>query len=327
MERKGKVFFSLFTYFLYSLIIIFTTSLFLFANFINNTLGNFILALPLSCLLTAYIFYLLFIFNVKLRSIWSLAVFFVCYIISTLLIFLSSFVSYRIWFFIQIILMIVFSFIWLIAKLIYLIRNSDNNNVYLSNFFLPFSLMCIFTGILFYQNINQPNNLDQYRLRGLTIFNKIADEIEKELEIENNSLYRIKYIAFNEEQNTLDIGCLANIGHYYHLYSYNYNGYASAEQIFTSIESESLFPEYNKTLYLLDEDNSFVINLPLDIKNNCSEISYVNYIKNDTHMCDAIVKQNNIFITFSVDIEKSQNAKIYTYEELGNNVLINLQKA
>ena len=44
-------------------------------------------------------------------------------------------------------------------------------------------------------------------------------------------------------------------------------------------------------------------------------------------MCDAIVKQNNIFITFSVDIEKSQNAKIYTYEELGNNVLINLQKA
>lgn len=326
MEKSRKVFFSVYTYIICVALIIILTSIFLFSNYWKHTLINLLLGLPLSFLLTCITCFIIYLFKHKLRTSWSLLIFFICYIFSLAIIFPASLVEYKIWFYLLSSLSALFSLIWLIGKLIYEINNKKDI-LYLNNFFLPFSLMCIFVGLFFSFYTSGNKTIDNYQRKGLEIFNKIASEIEKELNIENNNLFRIKFIAFNDQKDTLDIGCLASEGYYYHLYSYDYSDLENAEQIFEKIETQTSFPSYTKNVFVLDEINSFINEKPDSISNNYQCVSYINYIKNNTNMCDAIIKNGNSYATFSVDINASKDADVYTYGKLGNSVLANLQKA
>lgn len=331
MERNRLSFLSIFSYVALTILIIFSTSFFLFACQAKNIIINLLLSFPYALILTIYIIFIIYDDKKPFKSIISLIIFLLSYFVGLMLIYLSTIFDVNFWFYSQLILVILFSLLWLTIRLIKDIKINKKEQIHLSSYFVPFVILFSYVSLLI-TNLPLNKNSNELLNNGLDVYNKIYEKINTEVKLEGHQLHRIKLISY--EQENLKVGYLTNLSSYYNIVTFDYSGYNNANEIFENILSTNTFPAYTKQIYILDENVDLDITMPnelIALSNEIIDVSHINYMQNEQSYIDALVKikQGNSYkyASFNTSKNESANAKVYFYDGLGEYVIRNLEKA
>lgn len=323
--------FTLFTtYLLYAYLIFIVFSIFGFASYLNNHIATFLLAFVLAASLTGYIFYLL-LDNKRIRLIHMLIIFLLSYVFSFISINISTLLNSSFWFLGEFISLSVFSCIWLIIKLLNDIKTEKKNTYYISSITIPFIVMIGYLGVFITSLLPKTQTqVDVLRDRGALVFSRIYEKIEEEVMLEGYELIKLSYIGYDQTSESLAVGGFSSLNAYtYHVYTFNYDGYDSANKVFEAIETNNYFPSFTKKIYIVDEEHSYLENTPTIITDNgysdIREHYSINYIDSSINKVDAIMRakinSEEKYITCRSTYDGSEVTSFYAYEGLGNYVI------